>query len=43
MTGRRGRKGKQLWDNIKKMREYWKLKEEVPDRTHVEKLNWKSL
>jgi len=32
VTGRRGRKGKQLLDNITKMGGYWKLKEAVRDR-----------
>jgi hypothetical protein len=27
---RRGRRGKQLWDELKETREYWKLKEEAP-------------
>jgi hypothetical protein len=30
---RRGRRCKHLLDNLKKMREHWKLKEETPDRT----------
>ena len=38
MTGRRGRKRKQLLDDVKEMREYFKLREEVLDpipwRTH---------
>jgi hypothetical protein len=38
VTGRRGSKSKQLLDNLKKMRGYWELKEEVPDCTLVEKL-----
>jgi len=29
MTGRRGRRRTRLLDNIKDMREYWKLKEEA--------------
>jgi hypothetical protein len=33
MTGRRGRRRKQLLDNLKKTRRYWKLKEEALDRT----------
>jgi hypothetical protein len=33
MTGRRGRKRKQLLDDLKEKRRYWKLKEEVLDRT----------
>ena len=43
VTERRGSKCKQLLDNLKKMRGYWKLKEEVPDCTLVEKSIWKSL
>jgi hypothetical protein len=33
MTGRRGRRCKQLLDDLKENRKYWKLKEEVLDRT----------
>jgi hypothetical protein len=33
MTGRRGRKRKQLVDDLKEKRRYWKLKEEALDRT----------
>ena len=33
MTGRRGRRCKQLLDDLKEMRGYWKLKEEALDRT----------
>jgi hypothetical protein len=33
MTGRRGRRRKQLLDNLKEKRRYWKLKEEALDRT----------
>jgi hypothetical protein len=33
MTGRRGRKRKQLLDDLKNKRRYWKLKEEALDRT----------
>jgi hypothetical protein len=33
MTGRRGRRLKQLLDNLKEKRRYWKLKEEALDRT----------
>jgi hypothetical protein len=33
MTGRRGRRRKQLLDDIKEKRRYWKLKEEALDRT----------
>jgi hypothetical protein len=43
VAGRRGRKDKQLLDNLMKMRGYWKLKEEVPDRTLVKKSIWKRL
>jgi hypothetical protein len=32
MTGRRGRRRKQLLDDIKEKRRYWKLKEEALDR-----------
>jgi hypothetical protein len=32
MTGRRGRRRKQLLDGLKEKRRYWKLKEEAPDR-----------
>ena len=32
MTGRRGRGGKQLLDDLKEIREYWILKEEALDR-----------
>jgi hypothetical protein len=32
VTGRRGRKRKQLLDNLKEKRGYWKLKEEALDR-----------
>ena len=32
MTGRRRRRHKQLMDNLKETREYWKLKEEALDR-----------
>jgi hypothetical protein len=31
--GKRGRRFKQLLDDIKEMRTYWKLKEEALDRT----------
>jgi hypothetical protein len=41
-TGRRGRRRKQLLENLKEMRGYWKLKEEAQDRT-MESLLWKSL
>jgi hypothetical protein len=33
MTGRRGRRRKQLLDDFKEKRGYWKLKEEALDRT----------
>jgi hypothetical protein len=33
MTGRRGRIRKQLLDDLKEKRRYWKLKEEALDRT----------
>jgi hypothetical protein len=33
MTGRRGRKRKQLLDYLKEKRRYWKLKQEALDRT----------
>jgi hypothetical protein len=33
ITGRRGRRRKQLLDDLKKKRRYWKLKEEALDRT----------
>jgi hypothetical protein len=33
MTGKRGRKRKQVLDNLKERRGYWKLKEEALDRT----------
>ena len=33
MTGRRGRRRKQLLDGLKEKREYWKLKEEALDLT----------
>ena len=32
MTGRQGRRRKQLLDELKEMRAYWKLKEEALDR-----------
>jgi hypothetical protein len=32
MTGRRGRRRKQLLDELKEKRSYWKLKEEALDR-----------
>jgi hypothetical protein len=33
MPGRRGRRRKQLLDDLKEKRRYWKLKEEALDRT----------
>jgi hypothetical protein len=33
MTGRRGRRRKQLLDDLKENKRYWKLKEEALDRT----------
>jgi hypothetical protein len=33
MTGRRGRRHKQLLDDLKEKRRYWNLKEEALDRT----------
>jgi hypothetical protein len=33
MTGRRGRSSKQILDNLKEKRRYWKLKEGALDRT----------
>jgi hypothetical protein len=33
MTGRRGRRRKQLLDDLKEKRRYWKLEEETLDRT----------
>jgi hypothetical protein len=33
MTGRRGRRRKQLLDDLKEKRRYWKLKDEALDRT----------
>jgi hypothetical protein len=33
MTGRRGRRRKQLLDDLKEKKSYWKLKEESLDRT----------
>jgi hypothetical protein len=33
MTGRRGRRRKQLLDDLKEKRRCWKLKEEALDRT----------
>jgi hypothetical protein len=33
MMGRQGRRHKQLLDDLKEKRKYWKLKEEALDRT----------
>jgi hypothetical protein len=33
VTERRARRRKQLLDDLKERRRYWKLKEETPDRT----------
>ena len=33
MTGRRGKRRKQLLDDLKEKTEYWKLKDEALDRT----------
>jgi hypothetical protein len=33
MAGRRGKRNKQLLDDLKEKRRYWKLKEEALDRT----------
>jgi hypothetical protein len=33
MTGRRGRRRKQLLDGLKEKKRYWKFKEEALDRT----------
>jgi hypothetical protein len=33
ITGKRGRRRKQLLDDVKEKRRYWKLKEEALDRT----------
>jgi hypothetical protein len=33
MTGRRGRRSKQLLDDLKEKKRYWKLQEEALDRT----------
>ena len=41
VTGRRGRSGKQLLDDLRETRRYWKLKHEVPDDTAHE--TWKRL
>jgi hypothetical protein len=38
MTGRRGRRRKQLLDDFKEKRGYWKLKEEALDRSQ-----WRSV
>jgi hypothetical protein len=36
MMGRRGRRCKQLLDDLKEKRRYWKLKEKALDRTYRE-------
>jgi hypothetical protein len=36
MTGRQGRRRKQLLDDLKEKRRYWKLKEEALDCTYGE-------
>ena len=33
MTGRRGRRGMRLLDELKEKKRYWKLKAEAPNRT----------
>jgi hypothetical protein len=33
MKGKRGRRGKQLMDDLKEKRRHWELKEEALDRT----------
>jgi hypothetical protein len=33
ITGRRGKRRKQLLDDLKEKKRYWKLKEEAQDRT----------
>jgi hypothetical protein len=33
ITGRRGKRRKQLLDDLKEKRRHWKLKDEAPDRT----------
>jgi hypothetical protein len=42
VTGRRGRKCKQLLDDLKERRWYWKLKDEAVDHT-LENSLWKRL
>jgi hypothetical protein len=42
VTRRRERRGKQLLDDIKEIKVYWKLKKEILDRT-VENSLWKRL
>jgi hypothetical protein len=34
VTGRRGRRHKQIIDGLKETKRYWKLREEALDRTH---------
>jgi hypothetical protein len=41
--GRRRRRRKQLLGDLKEMRRYWKLKEEVLDELSVENWSWKRL
>ena len=41
LTGRRGRRHKQLLDKIKVKRSYWELKEEVLDRTLLRTRFWR--
>jgi hypothetical protein len=43
MTGRRGRRRKQLLDDLKEKRRYWKLKDEALDRPSLENSLWKRL
>jgi hypothetical protein len=44
VTGRRVRRRKQLLDDLKEKKRYWKLKEEALDRTHpMENSLWKRL
>jgi hypothetical protein len=43
MTGRRGRRRKQLLDDLTEKRRYWNLKEEALDRYHMDNSLWKRL
>jgi hypothetical protein len=43
VTGRRGRKRKQLLDDLKERRGYCKLKQEALDELSVENWRWKRL